>query len=264
VVAIINLLVNRVSGPFALTTDTTLQSVDIMAAKAKGRESELGVDEYRYTFGASGLDGGGQAFSVTKMATGKPGGGPMAVSMGEAISLLQSDGIFRGQLGRAILSVGETAVFWEMPPVSASTAMATPFSFVVLPAKSLGRVQPDPHAFADHFVKCNSGGTSPHSNHVVSFSNIGGDSMLISPCPSTSGSSYAHLVAFLASAPEEQQHRLWVAVGEQLATRLIEVGPDRPVWTSTSGLGVYWLHVRLDSRPKYYQHRPFTLWPSSQ
>ena len=41
-----------------------------------------------------------------------------------------------------------------------------------------------------------------------------------------------------------------------------EVGNDVPVWTSTSGLGVYWLHVRLDSRPKYYQHQPFKKWPS--
>ncbi|MDF9799652.1 hypothetical protein OKW21_004915 [Catalinimonas alkaloidigena] len=26
---------------------------------------------------------------------------------------------------------------------------------------------------------------------------------------------------------------------------------------STSGLGVYWLHIRLDSRPKYYQFDPY-------
>lgn len=29
---------------------------------------------------------------------------------------------------------------------------------------------------------------------------------------------------------------------------------DVPIWLSTSGLGVYWLHVRLDTRPKYYNH----------
>lgn len=26
----------------------------------------------------------------------------------------------------------------------------------------------------------------------------------------------------------------------------------RPVWLSTAGMGVSWLHVRLDARPKYY------------
>lgn len=33
----------------------------------------------------------------------------------------------------------------------------------------------------------------------------------------------------------------------------------RPVWLSTAGAGVAWLHVRLDDRPKYYSYRPYTL-----
>lgn len=36
------------------------------------------------------------------------------------------------------------------------------------------------------------------------------------------------------------------------------LGPtDYPIWLSTSGLGVYWLHMRLDRRPKYYTYEPF-------
>ena len=35
------------------------------------------------------------------------------------------------------------------------------------------------------------------------------------------------------------------------------LGRQKKVWMSTSGLGVYWLHVRLDSRPKYYQFAEF-------
>ncbi len=30
-----------------------------------------------------------------------------------------------------------------------------------------------------------------------------------------------------------------------------------PVWLSTAGAGVSWLHVRLDTRPKYYHHGPY-------
>ena len=33
--------------------------------------------------------------------------------------------------------------------------------------------------------------------------------------------------------------------------------PEETTWLSTSGLGVYWLHVRLDSYPKYYTYRPY-------
>ena len=32
---------------------------------------------------------------------------------------------------------------------------------------------------------------------------------------------------------------------------------DKPTWLSTAGMGVAWLHVRLDQRPKYYAHRPY-------
>ncbi len=29
------------------------------------------------------------------------------------------------------------------------------------------------------------------------------------------------------------------------------------VWVSTSGDGVSWLHLRIDTRPKYYQHAAY-------
>jgi hypothetical protein len=40
---------------------------------------------------------------------------------------------------------------------------------------------------------------------------------------------------------------------ENMAERIGEA----PVWLSTAGMGVAWLHVRLDSRPTYYGHRPY-------
>ena len=33
--------------------------------------------------------------------------------------------------------------------------------------------------------------------------------------------------------------------------------PDRPMWLSTCGTGVAWVHMRLDQRPKYYTYTPF-------
>ena len=49
---------------------------------------------------------------------------------------------------------------------------------------------------------------------------------------------------------------LWAAVGVAVKEALGE----QPLWVSTSGLGVYWLHVRLDSSPKYFQHTPYKLY----
>jgi hypothetical protein len=61
------------------------------------------------------------------------------------------------------------------------------------------------------------------------------------------------MAAFIRDAPEAQKHELWQAVGAAMAARL----DARPVWLSTAGMGVSWLHIRLDSRPKYYGFAPY-------
>ena len=35
------------------------------------------------------------------------------------------------------------------------------------------------------------------------------------------------------------------------------------LWLSTAGLGVYWLHLRLDTRPKYYSFQPYRKPPAA-
>ena len=67
---------------------------------------------------------------------------------------------------------------------------------------------------------------------------------------------YAHLAAFVREAPETQVRAFGAAVGSAMLARMAEVG-DKPIWLSTSGLGVAWLHARLYSRPKYYTHGPY-------
>jgi hypothetical protein len=100
--------------------------------------------------------------------------------------------------------------------------------------------RPDPHAFAKHFPGAQAG--------VATFANLGGDALMVVPCPVAEPSAYGHLAAFVRLAPEVQRHALWQSVGEAMARR---VGA-KPVWLSTAGAGVSWLHVRLDDRPKYY------------
>jgi len=82
---------------------------------------------------------------------------------------------------------------------------------------------------------------------------LSGDATLVVPCPRGQLSAYAQLSTFAREAPVDQQHQLWALVGAALLRRL----GAQPVWLSTSGLGVYWLHIRLDSAPKYYTHEPY-------
>ena len=92
---------------------------------------------------------------------------------------------------------------------------------------------------------------------VMSFHNLSKDATLVVPLPRVSESRiYIHLANFLRHAPKHQKLDLWRLALDELLQK-IETHPNRPVWLSTSGLGVSWLHIRLDSAPKYYTHTPY-------
>jgi hypothetical protein len=155
----------------------------------------------------------------------------------------QGDAGFRS-LFNALLADAPFAGFrWETPAVTAAT-VTCPFECVLLDSPGLAR-RPEPEAFAEHFPGAEGG--------VVSFGNLGGDAILIVPCPFAELPAYGHLAAFVRLAPERQREALWRAVGEAMGRR---VGA-KPVWLSTAGTGVSWVHVRLDDRPKYYGYGPY-------
>jgi hypothetical protein len=147
------------------------------------------------------------------------------------------------------LSLLEGAPFssyrWETPPITAATA-GREFEFVLLDSPGLDR-RPEPEAFAEQFRAA-----SPDAGVIV-FPNLGRDALLVVPRPTGSAAAYVHLAQFLRNAPDVQKHELWRKIGEAMQRRL---GAD-PVWLSTAGMGVAWLHVRLDSQPKYYGFAPY-------
>ncbi len=163
-----------------------------------------------------------------------------------AIDLWSSDGDFLGWFNQLLADLPFPAYFWECPPITTACA-GREFEFVVAESSNLERVEADPAAFADEFAR------APTDRMIVTLPNLGGDATLLIPRPMTEWSAYGHLAAFVRQAPQDQVQALWQAIGATLAGRLGE----RPVWLSTAGLGVSWLHVRLDSRPKYYRYAPF-------
>lgn len=162
----------------------------------------------------------------------------------------QTDADMTAAFIRVLVEAPLEAYFLETPPVNRDT-LDTAFEFVLIDCPSLAGVDPEPWTFEEHF----SDGYA--SNGVATFPNIGGDAMLVAPCPTEPPRNFAHLAAFARSATREQQHALWHAVSEAAQERF--TGSD-PVWISTSGLEVVWLHVRLDSYPKYYNHAPYRSW----
>jgi hypothetical protein len=154
------------------------------------------------------------------------------------------DAAFRAWFGDLLAAVSFAAFRWETPSVTTAT-VGRPFEFVLVDSPGLAQA-PDAGAFDEHFR------AAPEAS-VVSFANLGGDAILIVPRPLAPLTTYGHIAAFVRGAPEPQRHALWQAVGEAMATRI----GAKPVWLSTAGAGVAWLHVRLDDRPKYYAFAPY-------
>jgi hypothetical protein len=164
----------------------------------------------------------------------------------DVIRLWREDMAFRAFFNSLLAEVPYMAYFWETPAVTAASAEQA-FEFVLVDSGGLANVKPEPDAFRQYFD------SASDDEEVVAFTNLGGDACLIAPCPRAPLPVYAHLAAFVRQAPEHQRHALWQCIGETLARRL----DARPVWLSTAGLGVYWLHARLDSRPKYYSFQAY-------
>jgi len=164
----------------------------------------------------------------------------VALSHEDFVGRLDEDPDLRAQLTQVIRDCPFDAVFWECAPVGAANRQDA-FEFVLVDAPALARVAPRPEPFAAHF----DGAAS-----VAVFPSLGRDAVLVAPAPAGPAGAYPHLSAFLRRAPVEQVDRLWCVVAS--AVRDWWDDGASPMWLSTSGLGVHWLHIRLDSRPKYY------------
>ena len=162
----------------------------------------------------------------------------------EVIELWQQDKNFREFFISLLADTSMPAYFWETPPVSQSTVNRE-FEFVLIDSPKLADIEPDPSDFNEYFESAKS--------EVVTFPNLGKDALLIVPCPITKIPNSTYLANFVREAPIAQQHLLWKTLGRSLEQKLDE----QPVWLNTSGLGVHWLHVRLDSTPKYYNYQPY-------
>ncbi len=185
---------------------------------------------------------GGRVRQVRTLCDGKQ------VSYGEVVERWQSDSVFRAFFIGVLADTPYGAYLWETPPITRLTSTRG-FEFVLVDSPALARLIPDPEAFASHFEATETGAK------VAVFPNLGGDAFLVAPTPQAPLIAYPHLAAFARTAPVEQQHAFWRTVGSTVADRLA----DRPLWVSTNGLGVAWLHARLDARPKYYTFEPYLM-----
>ncbi|MHA7834511.1 MAG: DUF6940 family protein [Algiphilus sp.] len=166
---------------------------------------------------------------------------------GEAIGLaagfvaLARDGACRHAFNAALARSPFAAFRWEFPPLPPDAVSGAAFECTLINAPELMRPA-NPSAFAEH-LKARPG------ESVTTFDNLGGDARLVVPLSLAEQTAYAHLAAFVRSAPEAQRDAFW----QQLGSCVQQACGDAPLWVSTAGDGVPWLHARLDQRPKYFR-----------
>lgn len=96
-------------------------------------------------------------------------------------------------------------------------------------------------SFKDYFYKS-------QNKWVVSFPNLSGDTMLVVPNP-IKNNNYVTLKDFIDNAPLEQQISFWKEVAS-VAKLFMSI--HKKVWISVHGHGVYYTHIRISTKPKYY------------
>ena len=161
-----------------------------------------------------------------------------------ALEALRDDAAARATLTQCITEAPFEGLFWECRGIASSSE--DPFEFALIDSPRVAALRANPGPFQAALS-----GAKPESARA--FDNLGGKSRLVSPALGDDLTDGAHLVRFLRHGPSAQVHALWRCVADE-ALRWMQT---RTLWLSTSGLGVSWLHVRLDPRPKYYAHAPY-------
>lgn len=184
----------------------------------------------------------GRGVEITYLEHGNP------ITAKEFFTRLGDD-VFAIDFSRRLASQPFDAGFWESPPYSENTADHA-FRCVLINSPELSKNTADPSAFIRKLA-----GVARDGSGI--FANVNNSATLISP--QAKPANYGHLMAFLRKASPIQITNLWAAVSKVV----LEKSGQQPLWISTSGLGVPWLHVRVDSEPKYYRHLPYITEPKA-
>lgn len=136
------------------------------------------------------------------------------------------------------------AFYWEHPAIK-KEFLEKKYECILQRSKPLENLPMNEMAFKEYI----------HSNsQVVDFMNLGKNARLVVPTKKTDREIYNHLGKFIRLANNEQVIEVFNRVGMAV---IEEIESQKTVWLNTAGLGVIWLHIRMDSRPKYYKTKKY-------
>jgi len=132
------------------------------------------------------------------------------------------------------------AFYWEHPALN-NEFLTQRYECILQKSKSLGHRSINEKAFADFIHE---------EDEVVDFMNLGKNTKLVIPTKKTDSETYNHLGKFLKLGAENQIIAVFQRVGKIVKQ---EIQERKLIWLNTAGGGVIWLHIRMDTKPKYYK-----------
>lgn len=154
---------------------------------------------------------------------------------------LKESQALRKALTKAMATSRFDSFFWETPLFNRDK----PMEFVLINAPDLSGRAPDSVTFDTDVLGA--------LDEVKVMDNFGGDAKLVIPLARAKHEVYTQLATFVRGAPTEQIDQLWRTIGD-VGLGIME---KHPRWLNTAGEGVSWLHIRFDSRPKYYKYTQY-------
>lgn len=169
-----------------------------------------------------------------------------SISFSSFIDHLKTSVQFRFFFSQLLAQSKFSAYFWEVKPICYDDTNQQ-FEFVIINSKSLTNIKSNKSSFENYLQT---------QKEVVSFKNLRKDATLVVPTESVSKEIYGHLAAFVRNAPRNQVDEFWKMVAIEYSNLLVK----KPTWLSTHCLGVHWLHIRIDSIPKYYHYHEYRIY----
>ena len=139
----------------------------------------------------------------------------------------------------------KNSFFWETKPITNEKSI---FKQKFIQNEYLNNLKQNYSPFQNEINKSK-------NKYVTSFYNLSGDTLLIVPIPKK-GKNFATLKNFIDNASKTQQEYLWKEVSKQIK-KLLKKNKGKPLWVSTHGTGVHYLHIRICNKPKYYLTKSF-------
>lgn len=166
--------------------------------------------------------------------------GDSLLSFADVFKLWQQEASFTTFYAATLQHFDYPAFYWEHPALT-QKYLPHPYECMVHRSRPLERLVADEKAFSKHFDR---------KKLVVDFMNLGKDARLVVPTNRAKKETYSHIGQFIRLGAVDQITAVFDRVGRVV---LEELEQQTYIWLNTSGLGVVWLHIRMDTRPKYYQ-----------